>query len=133
MPTSLLSSLRALSLRTRQASRVLPTLCRRQPTVRSISQSALAPTQAQRPAIARRTGAMVATMVQQQTRGMKVHSSVKKRCEHCKVSQPLKPRTLSSHGTRQDQADHAACNALNTAWPVPKSDAYYQSTADLGV
>ena len=23
---------------------------------------------------------------QQQTRGMKVHSSVKKRCEHCKVS-----------------------------------------------
>ncbi|KAI6783273.1 50S ribosomal protein-like protein [Emericellopsis cladophorae] len=27
----------------------------------------------------------VMAQVQQQTRGMKVHSSVKKRCEHCKV------------------------------------------------
>lgn len=25
-------------------------------------------------------------MRQQQTRGMKVHSAIKKRCEHCKVS-----------------------------------------------
>ncbi|KAG6008765.1 hypothetical protein E4U21_003963 [Claviceps maximensis] len=27
----------------------------------------------------------VAGLMQQQTRGMKVHSAVKKRCEHCKV------------------------------------------------
>ncbi|KAI0466185.1 hypothetical protein F4859DRAFT_334730 [Xylaria cf. heliscus] len=87
MSASLISSLRALSLRTKPASRVLPTICRRQPTVRSISQSALAPMQASRRAITRPTATMAATMVQQQTRGMKVHSSVKKRCEHCKVSQ----------------------------------------------
>ncbi|KAI0861340.1 hypothetical protein F4860DRAFT_177332 [Xylaria cubensis] len=85
MSASLISSLRALSIRTKPTSRVLPTLCRRQPTIRSISQSALAPTQAQRPTIAKSTGPMAAALVQQQTRGMKVHSSVKKRCEHCKV------------------------------------------------
>lgn len=28
-------------------------------------------------------------LTQQQTRGMKVYSSIKKRCEHCKVSSPL--------------------------------------------
>lgn len=28
---------------------------------------------------------MVTTTLQQQVRGMKVHSSIKKRCEHCKV------------------------------------------------
>ncbi|KAG6001853.1 hypothetical protein E4U54_000976 [Claviceps lovelessii] len=28
---------------------------------------------------------MGVSLLQQQTRGMKVHSSVKKRCEHCKV------------------------------------------------
>ncbi|KAI0444924.1 hypothetical protein F4803DRAFT_220388 [Xylaria telfairii] len=83
MSASLISSLRVLSLRTKPATRVVPTLCRRQPPVRSISQTALAPTQAQRPAITRPAAAM--TSVQQQTRGMKVHSSVKKRCEHCKV------------------------------------------------
>ncbi|KAI1131867.1 hypothetical protein F5Y10DRAFT_36423 [Nemania abortiva] len=85
MSASLTSSLRALSLRTKPASRVLPTLCRRQPATRSISQSALAPTQAQRPAIMGPTTAKPAALSQQQTRGMKVHSSVKKRCEHCKV------------------------------------------------
>ncbi|KAI1737758.1 hypothetical protein F4680DRAFT_205504 [Xylaria scruposa] len=83
MSASLISSLRALSLRTKPISRILPTSCRRQPTVRSISQSAL--TQAQRPAITKSTGTMAVALVQQQTRGMKVHSSVKKRCEHCKV------------------------------------------------
>lgn len=35
---------------------------------------------------ATQTGAAgTATTTLQQTRGMKVHSSVKKRCEHCKV------------------------------------------------
>ncbi|KAI1746779.1 hypothetical protein F4782DRAFT_474240 [Xylaria castorea] len=103
MSTSLIPSLRALSLRTKPASRLLPTLCQRQPTVRSISQSALAPTQAQRPAIARPAGTMAIAKIlaQQQTRGMKVHSSVKKRCEHCKVSQHLKLRAQSCQGTQR--------------------------------
>ncbi|UNI23488.1 hypothetical protein JDV02_009307 [Purpureocillium takamizusanense] len=35
------------------------------------------------PSVAKTIGGGV--MQQQQTRGMKVHSSVKKRCEHCKV------------------------------------------------
>ncbi|KAI0532887.1 hypothetical protein GGR58DRAFT_147619 [Xylaria digitata] len=82
MSSSLVSSLRALSLRTKPASRVLPTLCCHQPAVRFISQSALSATGAQRPAIATTVRAVA---IQQQTRGMKVHSSVKKRCEHCKV------------------------------------------------
>ncbi|KAI0421839.1 hypothetical protein F5X98DRAFT_370467 [Xylaria grammica] len=90
MPVSLISSLRALSLRTKPAFRIVPTLRRQQPAVRSISQNALAPAQAQRPAIMRPAAAIRATLLQQQTRGMKVHSSVKKRCEHCKVSQVLK-------------------------------------------
>ncbi|GAW21196.1 hypothetical protein ANO14919_107140 [Xylariales sp. No.14919] len=85
MPVSLISSLRALSLRTKPAFRIVPTLRRQQPAVRSISQNALAPAQAQRPAIMRPSAAIRATLLQQQTRGMKVHSSVKKRCEHCKV------------------------------------------------
>ncbi|KAK3983846.1 ribosomal protein L36-domain-containing protein [Cladorrhinum sp. PSN332] len=40
-----------------------------------------------RPTTALQTGAKTAAAVfqKQQTRGMKVHSSVKKRCEHCKV------------------------------------------------
>ncbi|KAI1819097.1 ribosomal protein L36-domain-containing protein [Xylaria intraflava] len=86
MSASLVSSLRALSLGTRLASRTLPTLLPRcqHPAVRSLSQSALAPTQALRPAVTRPASIPVA-LSQQQTRGMKVHSSVKKRCEHCKV------------------------------------------------
>ncbi|KAI0804454.1 hypothetical protein GGR55DRAFT_658677 [Xylaria sp. FL0064] len=90
MSASLVSSLRVLSLRTKPASRVLLTPCTRQSTVRSISQSALAPTKAQRPAIARPAATISVTLAQQQTRGMKVHSSVKKRCEHCKVSYLLR-------------------------------------------
>ncbi|KAI3340573.1 hypothetical protein F4824DRAFT_496860 [Ustulina deusta] len=85
MSASLISSFRALSLRTRPISRILPTPSPRQPTVRSISQCALAPTRAQRPAIVRPAATIPVTWAQQQARGMKVHSSVKKRCEHCKV------------------------------------------------
>jgi hypothetical protein len=39
--------------------------------------------------------------VTQQTRGMKVHSSVKKRCEHCKVGAPP-PSSPSGRGTLMD-------------------------------
>jgi large subunit ribosomal protein L36 len=88
MSSSLISSLKALSLRIRPASRVFPTQCL-QPTVRSIWQSALAPTRAQRPREIARSEAIPAALAQQQTRGMKVQSSVKKRCEHCKVSPSL--------------------------------------------
>lgn len=37
------------------------------------------------PAIAPKNDSFVAGGVFEQVRGMKVHSSVKKRCEHCKV------------------------------------------------
>ncbi|KAI0976839.1 hypothetical protein F4678DRAFT_125918 [Xylaria arbuscula] len=84
MSASLISSLRALSLR-RPVSRGLVTSCSRQPTARSVSLSALNSTQGQRPTIAIPTAAIPVTLARQQTRGMKVHSSVKKRCEHCKV------------------------------------------------
>ncbi|KAI1192454.1 hypothetical protein F5X97DRAFT_317331 [Nemania serpens] len=95
MSSSLISSLRALSLRANAkpaASRVLPALCLRlrQPATRRISQSSLTPrrpTMTTKPAIpvAIPAAAAAALIQQQQTRGMKVHSSVKKRCEHCKV------------------------------------------------
>ncbi|GAW25626.1 putative ribosomal protein L36 [Rosellinia necatrix] len=85
MSVSLISSLRALSLRTKPCSRVAPALYRRQPTARSISQQALTVTRAQRPAIVKPMATIPLGISQQQTRGMKVHSSVKKRCEHCKV------------------------------------------------
>ncbi|KAH8167020.1 hypothetical protein CIB48_g1214 [Xylaria polymorpha] len=111
MSASLISSLRALSLRTKPATRLVPTLCRQQSTVRSISQSALAPTQAWRPAITRPAAAMA--MVQQQMRGMKVHSSVKKRCEHCKVSRHPKLRTLSCLVIERDKTLSIPCIALN--------------------
>ncbi|KAI1500165.1 50s ribosomal protein l36 [Biscogniauxia marginata] len=84
--SSLVSSLRALSLRTSPAARqVLRTRTRQQPA-RSISQMVLAPKSALRPGVPTTATTMAAqVMAQQQTRGMKVHSSVKKRCEHCKV------------------------------------------------
>ncbi|CAJ2500154.1 Uu.00g030070.m01.CDS01 [Anthostomella pinea] len=91
--SSLVSSLRALSLRM-TTTRILP-----RQTVRCLSQSVLAPKTALRPttmtmavagadtgAMANNTAAMTKVVVaRQQTRGMKVHSSVKRRCEHCKV------------------------------------------------
>ncbi|KAI0505710.1 hypothetical protein F5B22DRAFT_499799 [Xylaria bambusicola] len=87
MSASLISSLRALSLRPQTASRVLPTICPRLPTARTISLNALASTRPQRPVIQSAAAKLSVTLAQQQTRGMKVHSAVKKRCEHCKVSQ----------------------------------------------
>ncbi|RYP12944.1 hypothetical protein DL767_010970 [Monosporascus sp. MG133] len=91
--SSLLSSLRVLSLLSSAAapSRAAFTLLHRTTTVtrqlqpvRAISsQAVLAPGMAARPAAALQAKTQVTT--QQQTRGMKVHSSIKKRCEHCKV------------------------------------------------
>ena len=83
--TSLTSAFRTLCLRTTLTHAARPALQRR-----SVSQAALlAPRAAAvvRPSIvAARPQLQVQQLQQQQTRGMKVHSSVKKRCEHCKVS-----------------------------------------------
>ncbi|KAK6949115.1 hypothetical protein Daesc_009188 [Daldinia eschscholtzii] len=81
--SSLISSLRALSLR---ATRIPATrqVLRDQPT-RSISQAVLARSTAARPTMSIVNAAKAVQAITQQTRGMKVHSSVKKRCEHCKV------------------------------------------------
>ncbi|KAI1492718.1 50s ribosomal protein l36 [Biscogniauxia mediterranea] len=91
--SSIIASLRALSLRTAPATATGQALLRlrsSQPT-RSISQTVLAPKSAVRPSLAAATTKISSTVArqqqqQQQTRGMKVHSSVKRRCEHCKVS-----------------------------------------------
>ncbi|KAI8956687.1 ribosomal protein L36-domain-containing protein [Daldinia sp. FL1419] len=83
--SSLISSLRALSLRAARIPATRQVLREHQPT-RSISQAVLAPQTTARPTttVMNATKAIQA-VTQQQTRGMKVHSSVKKRCEHCKV------------------------------------------------
>ncbi|KAK3322018.1 ribosomal protein L36-domain-containing protein [Apodospora peruviana] len=91
---SLASSMRALSL----ARSVLPSsTSSSQKQVRCLSQSALHPSGCQRPCCrptlsaksSQTTGVAAprsgAVFQNQQTRGMKVHSSIKKRCEHCKV------------------------------------------------
>ncbi|KAI0121243.1 ribosomal protein L36-domain-containing protein [Xylariales sp. AK1849] len=82
---SLLSSMNALSLRSKPAAR---TILRTQQPARSISQAIPALRTAARPTMVATTmvaKALHPTVAQQQTRGMKVHSSVKRRCEHCKV------------------------------------------------
>ncbi|XXH02995.1 hypothetical protein Hte_009385 [Hypoxylon texense] len=82
--SSIISSLRALSLRAVPAVRqVLQT---QQPS-RNISQTILAPSMTTRPtATAMNATRASQAVAHQQTRGMKVHSSVKKRCEHCKLT-----------------------------------------------
>ncbi|KAI0015695.1 ribosomal protein L36-domain-containing protein [Xylariomycetidae sp. FL0641] len=85
----LLSSLRALSLRAAPAVRPGASY---QP-VRTISQIALAAKPAARPTLA--VTAAKQTFALQQTRGMKVHSSIKKRCEHCKVVRRKSSKRLS--------------------------------------
>lgn len=87
---SILSAFRALALR-RQAPAAATRLAlygarpKQQQSIRALSQAALAPSVAARPTPAALSSAIAAGPQQQQTRGMKVHSSVKKRCEHCKV------------------------------------------------
>ncbi|KAI1252184.1 hypothetical protein MGN70_006757 [Eutypa lata] len=82
----LTSAFRALSLAAPRAApatrQILVGGARKQPA-RAISQAALSPRLAARPTTA--LSALKVAIQQQQTRGMKVHSSVKKRCEHCKV------------------------------------------------
>ncbi|KAK0750340.1 ribosomal protein L36-domain-containing protein [Schizothecium vesticola] len=81
-PRSLLSSMRTLSLAA--APRLLPTS-----HIRSLSQSAPQPRHTClhggccRPRVAVAVKAFPAQ--QQQTRGMKVHSAIRKRCEHCMI------------------------------------------------
>ncbi|KAF3069728.1 50S ribosomal protein L36 [Daldinia childiae] len=82
--SSLISSLRALSLRATQIPAARQVLREHQFT-RSISQAALAPRTTARPPPTIASATRMIQAVTQQTRGMKVHSSVKKRCEHCKV------------------------------------------------
>ncbi|KAK7983250.1 nin one binding (NOB1) zn-ribbon like domain-containing protein [Apiospora arundinis] len=83
---SLLStSMRSLTLASRPVGFRASTACSKQP-VRSISQAVLRSASRPTTAVMAMTAAKaLQPTIQQQTRGMKVHSSVKKRCEHCKV------------------------------------------------
>ncbi|KAH8197749.1 hypothetical protein TruAng_008083 [Truncatella angustata] len=87
--SSLLSSMRSLSLSAAPKpamarSTVFRSITKQQP-VRSISQAITPATTRPKMAIATMAAKALQPKVQQQTRGMKVHSSVKRRCEHCKV------------------------------------------------
>ncbi|KAL5611581.1 hypothetical protein BROUX41_000834 [Berkeleyomyces rouxiae] len=88
MVFSLLRSFRALSLRLPRPAglHVAPVQTRALSAAAlgaSTSAAGLRPVMA--PAAAVGDVAQSVTAVVQQTRGMKVHSSVKKRCEHCKI------------------------------------------------
>lgn len=63
-------------------------------TLRPMARPALslAPRTAPAVAMALRGDSSIAGGVMEQVRGMKVHSSVKKRCEHCKVRYRRNPR-----------------------------------------
>ncbi|KAK6860744.1 ribosomal l36 [Apiospora arundinis] len=79
------SSMRSLTLASRPAGfRAATAACSKQP-VRSISQAVLRSASRPTTAIMATAAKALQPTIQQQTRGMKVHSSVKKRCEHCKV------------------------------------------------
>ncbi|KAI0473581.1 hypothetical protein GGR56DRAFT_538648 [Xylariaceae sp. FL0804] len=96
--SALASSLRSMSLRTTWSSRPafrtpIPQLAR------SISHSVLTPATRLRPFNSSQTATVARTAkpatIQLQTRGIKVHSAVRKRCEHCKVSSHEARRTLT--------------------------------------
>ena len=104
---SLASSMRALTLNSSAAvtcRAAIPKTLQQQ--TRSFSQRLLATHTCRhalccRPTIARalqgaNNGAV--EVQKQQTRGMKVHSSVKKRCEHCKVSMVWAERAAGHEG-----------------------------------
>ncbi|ORY57873.1 ribosomal protein L36-domain-containing protein [Pseudomassariella vexata] len=81
----LLSSMRALSLRTGKPAAPYAAIRTKQ-SVRSISYALPGLKTSTRPTTTAVMGAVKAVAaVKQQMRGMKVHSSVKRRCEHCKV------------------------------------------------
>ncbi|KAH0443123.1 ribosomal protein L36 [Colletotrichum camelliae] len=90
MASSLAASFRALSLTTARAA-IRPQCCAAAAVTSSaranmstviMTRQPMAKTEA---LFAKKSVAAVAGAVVQQTRGMKVHSSVKKRCEHCKI------------------------------------------------
>ncbi|EFQ31830.1 ribosomal protein L36 [Colletotrichum graminicola] len=84
---SLAASLRSLTLTTVRAT--IPRVGAPATATRALSTAILTKKPAQRSesvlAVFGQKAAVVGNAVVQQTRGMKVHSSVKKRCEHCKV------------------------------------------------
>ncbi|ROV91516.1 hypothetical protein VMCG_09443 [Cytospora schulzeri] len=95
--SGLANSLRTLSINaasrptttTTTTATVVPTQTQKTQT-RALSSSILTPRCGSSCAVpaAARTNTLMATAVtgvKQQTRGMKVHSSIKKRCEHCKI------------------------------------------------
>ncbi|TQN65833.1 50S ribosomal protein L36 [Colletotrichum shisoi] len=88
---SLAASLRSLTLNTARATipRVGATTTTTTTATRALSTAILSKKPAQRTesalAVFGQKAAAVGNAVVQQTRGMKVHSSVKKRCEHCKI------------------------------------------------
>ncbi|KAL1901721.1 hypothetical protein Cpir12675_000228 [Ceratocystis pirilliformis] len=85
MVASLLCSFRALSLRLPRAAASIspPAAVSALSQSRAISTAALSASAGT--ATLRANATKTVTTVVQQTRGMKVHSSVKKRCEHCKI------------------------------------------------
>ncbi|OLN92744.1 50S ribosomal protein L36 [Colletotrichum chlorophyti] len=82
---SLAASFRALSLASARAA-IRPSTTT---ATRALSTAILTKQPAQKAesllAVAGQKATAVGNAVVQQTRGMKVHSSVKKRCEHCKI------------------------------------------------
>ncbi|KAK4186284.1 ribosomal protein L36-domain-containing protein [Podospora australis] len=80
----LAASMRTLSLRTVARPKTIPTVQTRCLS-HSILSSVSRPTIKQSSALVETAKKSVVVFQKQQTRGMKVHSSVKKRCEHCKV------------------------------------------------
>ncbi|KAI0396460.1 hypothetical protein F5Y17DRAFT_455960 [Xylariaceae sp. FL0594] len=79
MSASLISSLRALTLRATKPVSTAPAIRR---CISQISPRTQRPTLSVAP---KTSAAVVVAVAQQQVRGMKVQSSIKKRCEHCKV------------------------------------------------
>ncbi|KAK2731899.1 50s ribosomal protein l36 [Colletotrichum kahawae] len=92
MASSLAASFRALSLTTARAA-IRPQCCAAAVPVASSARANMSTVIMTRQPMAKTealfakksVAAAVAGAVVQQTRGMKVHSSVKKRCEHCKI------------------------------------------------
>ncbi|KAL0934841.1 mitochondrial 54S ribosomal protein bL36m [Colletotrichum truncatum] len=82
---SLAASFRTLSLTTARAA-IRPQCCSQKIAVRAMSTAIMTrQPMIKTEALFARKSAAVGNAIVQQTRGMKVHSSVKKRCEHCKI------------------------------------------------
>ncbi|GJC84327.1 hypothetical protein ColLi_07165 [Colletotrichum liriopes] len=101
---SLAASLRSLTLTTARAT--IPRVGTTATATRALSTAILTKKPAQKTesvlAAFGQKASAVGNAVVQQTRGMKVHSSVKKRCEHCKVR--FSPSSQSGGYMREVQA-----------------------------